>query len=80
MAGKIVISKRFRNNTVSVYQYLLTEFSAKTAFLFLEKLEQRIQLIIQHPTIGKPSQKKKDVRSIILSHITRYSTNTLMIL
>ena len=45
----------------------LKEFSAKTAFQFLEKLEQRIELIIAHPTIGKPSLKKQNIRSILFT-------------
>lgn len=67
MEKKIVVTKRFRNNTYKVYQYLLKEYSAKTAFQFLNKLEQRIELIIAHPSIGKPSKKVQDVRSIILT-------------
>jgi hypothetical protein len=35
MEKKIVITKRFRNNTLRIYQYLLKEFSAKTADNFL---------------------------------------------
>ena len=60
MEKKIVITRRFRNNTLRVYQYLLKEFSVKTANLFLDKLKERIELIAKHPTIGKPSVKKKD--------------------
>jgi len=67
MEKKIIVTKRFRNNTLRVYQYLLKEFSEKTAFQFLEKLQQRIELIITHPTIGKSSLKKKDIRSIIFT-------------
>lgn len=67
MDKKIVVTKRFRNNTSQVYEYLLKEFSSKTAYLFLRELQQRIELIAKHPAIGKPSLKKKDIRSIILS-------------
>lgn len=45
MEEKVVISKRFRNNTLRVYQYLLKEFSAKTACNFLDCLEKRIDFI-----------------------------------
>lgn len=38
MEKKIVISKRFLNNTLRVYQYLLKEFSKKTANSFLNRL------------------------------------------
>jgi hypothetical protein len=58
MEKKVVVSKRFRKNTLKVYEYLIKEYSAKTAFNFLDKLQQRVELIIQYPEIGKPSQKK----------------------
>ncbi|HEY6504122.1 MAG TPA: type II toxin-antitoxin system RelE/ParE family toxin [Chitinophagaceae bacterium] len=84
MERKVVVTKRFRNNTLRVYQYLLKEFSAKTAFRFLEKLEQRIELIITHPTIGKPSAKKKDIRSVLFTPhnqiFYRYHNDTIEIL
>jgi len=63
---------------------LLKEHSAKTASQFLEKLEQRIGLIVSHPTIGKPSAKRKDIRSIILTPhnqiFYRYQENKIEIL
>ena len=68
MIGKrIILSKRFRNNAFRVYQYLLVEFSSKTADAFLERLEKRIDFISQNPTAGKLSYKRKDVRSILLT-------------
>jgi hypothetical protein len=45
---------------------LIKEYSAKTAFNFLDKLQQRVELIIQYPEIGKPSQKKQNGRSVTL--------------
>jgi len=84
MEKKIVITKRFRNNTSVVYKYLLEEFSAKAAYHFLYQIEQRIELIAKHPTIGKPSSKKKGIRSIILHPYNlifyRYSNNTIEVL
>ncbi len=47
-------------------EYLIKEYSAKTAFNFLDKLQQRVELIILYPEMGKPSQKKQNVRSITL--------------
>ena len=66
MEEKIVVSKRFRKNTLKLYEYLIKEYSAKIAFNFLDQLQQRIQLIIQFPEIGKPSQKKQNIRSVTL--------------
>jgi len=71
MEKKIVVSKRFRKNTLSVYEYLIKEYSAKTAFNFLDKLQQRVELIIQYTEIGKPSQKKENVRSVTLQPYNR---------
>ncbi len=67
MEKRIVVTKVFRRNTLSVYEYILKEFSAKAAFEFLNKLEDRIELIIRYPEIGKPSLKVLNVRSLVLS-------------
>ena len=84
MEEKIIISKRFRNNTLRVYQYLLKEFSAKTAYSFLERLEKRIEFIANNPSIGKLSIKRKNVRSILFTPhnqiFYRHQKNTIEIL
>ncbi|MBY0433029.1 MAG: type II toxin-antitoxin system RelE/ParE family toxin [Cyclobacteriaceae bacterium] len=66
MEKEIVVTKRFRNHTHRVYQYLVKNFSSKTAFLFLEKIEERIGLIAKYPSIGRQSNKKVDIKSIQL--------------
>ena len=66
MEKKIVLSKRFRKNAFHIYNYLLQKHSAKVAFIFLDKLQQRTELIAQYPEIGKPSQKKINIRSVTL--------------
>ncbi len=45
---------------------VLDAFSAKTAFLFLDKLQQRIVFVSKNPEIGIASCKKINVRSVIL--------------
>lgn len=84
MEEKIIISKRFRNNTLRVYQYLLKEFSSKTAYSFLDRLEKRIEFISKNPTIGKLSIKRKNVRSILFTPHNRiyyrYQKNTIEVL
>ena len=67
MEGKIIITKRFRNNALRVYQYLLKRFAAKTANSFLDQLEKRIEFIAKNPSIGKASVKRKDVRSVLFT-------------
>ena len=71
MEKKIVVSKRFQKGTSKVYMYLIEKHSAKIAFNFLNKLEQRIELIIDNPQIGKPSQKKQNIRSVTLHPYNR---------
>ena len=67
MEKKIVVSRPFRKNTQTVYEYLGKKYSAKTAFNFLDKLQQRVELIIHCPEIGKPSQRKQNVRRVYTS-------------
>jgi len=67
MEKKIIITRRFHTNTLRVYQYLLKEFSAKTATIFLERLEKRIDFIASNPYAGKVSVKRKNVRSILFT-------------
>ena len=84
MEEKVIISKRFRNNTLRIYQYLLKEFSAKTAYSFLDRLEKRIEFIANNPTVGKLSAKRKNVRSILFTPhnqiFYRHQKNTVEIL
>lgn len=81
---KIVITNRFRNNTLRVYQYMLKEFSAKIANHFLDQSEQRMELIVKHPAIGKYSSKKENIQSIILNPhnqlFCRLTNNTIEML
>ncbi len=65
MAKKIIITQRFRNNTLRVYQYLLKEFSSKTAYGFLQELEIRIDFVAKNPMVGKLSSKRENLRSIL---------------
>lgn len=80
----IIITKRFRNNTLRVYQYLLKEFSAKSAHHFLFRLEKRIEFIGKNPTAGKLSTKRQHIRCIIFTPhnqiFYRYQENIIEIL
>jgi plasmid stabilization system protein ParE len=84
MEEKIVITKRFRNNTLRVYQYLLKKFSAKTAYAFIDRLEKRIDFIARNPAVGRLSVKRKNVRSILFTPHNqiyyRYQKNKIEIL
>src|SRR5204862_6890004 len=84
MEEKVIITTRFRNNTLRVYQYLLKEFSSKTAYSFLNRLEKRIEFIAKNPTMGKLSSKRKNVRSILFTQhnqsFYRYQNNIIEVL
>jgi len=67
MEKKIIVTKRFHNNSFRVYQYLLKEFSTNTANRFLTRLEKRIEFIVRNPEAGKASLKKENVRSILFT-------------
>ncbi|MBX9783928.1 MAG: type II toxin-antitoxin system RelE/ParE family toxin [Chitinophagaceae bacterium] len=67
MEKTVIVSKRFRKNILNIHQYLLKEFSPTIANGFLERLEKRVEFIIQNPEAGKPSQKRKNVRSLLFT-------------
>ncbi len=67
MEKTVILSKRFTKNAFSIYQYLLKHFSAKVAYQFLDRLEKRVEFIIQNPEAGKLSQKRKNVRGILFT-------------
>lgn len=66
MEKEIIVSKRFGKNAKAVYEYLLLEFSPKIAYQFLVKLQHRVEFISHYPDVGKVSQKKPNVRSLLL--------------
>ncbi len=84
MEKQIVLTRRFRASTVSIYQYLLKNFSDKTARQFLQKLEARIEFIASHPEAGKASFRRENVRSVLLTPhnqiFYRYNGNKIEIL
>ena len=66
MAAQIIVTKKFRQNVLEAYQYILNTFSSKTASIFLDRIEKRIDFIAAHPEAGKASQKRKNVRCVLL--------------
>lgn len=84
MEKEIIISKRFRNNTLKVHQYLLKEFSNNAANNFLNRLEQRIEFIAANPMAGRLSLKRKNVRSVLFNPYNQifysYKNNKIEIL
>lgn len=70
----IVISNRFRNNTLHKYEYISAQFSVKTADMFLKRLKNRIDFIAEHPEAGNASVKRKIYAVFCLLRITKSST------
>ena len=67
MEKKVIVSKRFQTDASRIYEYLIQNFSVKDGLSFLDKIEERVELITKYPTIGRLSQKKVKVRSISLT-------------
>ena len=67
MEKKIVVTRRFRKNVHSIYEYLRKEFSTATGFKFLQKVEEKLDFIARHPEGGKASLKRTNVRSILFT-------------
>jgi|SRR5689334_3728577 len=84
MAHQIIYKKRFSNKLIKLLQYLEVEWGQKTAAEFLNKLDSRIHTLKEQPFIGKPSAKKPQVRTILITKHNRIyykiSNNTIIIL
>jgi hypothetical protein len=66
MAAQIIVTKKFRQNVIGTYDQILKTFSCKTASLFLDRRERRIDFIAAHPEARKSSLKRKNVRCVLL--------------
>ena len=66
MEKEIVITKRFRRFLSDLSIWLKTSHQKQPFFFWM--IEERIELISKHPSIGKESRKKSGVRSIQLTH------------
>lgn len=84
MAYKVIYKKRFSNKLIKLLQYLENEWGQKTAFEFLNKMDKRIGTLKEQPFIGKPSGRKPEVRTVLITKHNRiyykFSNNTIIIL
>jgi plasmid stabilization system protein ParE len=84
MAYQVIYKKRFNNKLIQLLQYLEQEWGQKVSVEFLSKIDKRIETLKQQPFIGKPSEKKPEVRAIsITKHNRLYykiSNNKIVIL
>ena len=70
MAQQIIYKKRFSNKLIKLLQYLEVGWGQKTATEFLSKLDTRIHTLKEQPFIGKPSAKKPEIRTILITNTT----------
>lgn len=66
MAYKIVVTKTFSKNVLTVYNYLQSEWHQKIADEFIVILLKHIQGISNTPGIGSPA-KKTAVRKLLVT-------------
>lgn len=84
MAYKVIYKKRFSNKLVKLLQYLEREWGQNVAVEFLNKMDKRIDTLKGQPSVGKPSAKNPEVRTILITKHNRlyykFSNSTIVIL
>jgi plasmid stabilization system protein ParE len=84
MAYKVIYKKRFSNKLTKLLQYLTKHWSQKVAIEFLSKIDSRIDTLKQQPFVGKPSETKPEVRSILITKHNRlyykFSNNKIIVI
>jgi|SRR3954451_16710575 plasmid stabilization system protein ParE len=84
MAYEVIYKKRFSNKLIRLLQYLEVEWGQRRAVEFLSKLDTRIDTLKEQPFIGKPSGRKPEVRTVLITKHNRLyykvSNNTIVIL
>ena len=71
MAYKIIVSKLFQRKVIALNNYLQTEWGLAVATDFHETLIKIILTIANQPGIGSVSNKRKDVRKILITKHNR---------
>ncbi len=70
MAVKILWTKRAQHSFERIVDYLLTEWSLAVAAKFVNKSNAFIEILKDHPRIGKQEMAQKGLRSFVLSRQT----------
>jgi len=62
-------------------EYLENEWGQKVALEFLNKIDKRIETLIEQPFIGKPSLRKPEIRTILITKHNRlyYNLATMLL-
>ncbi|MDI9364711.1 MAG: type II toxin-antitoxin system RelE/ParE family toxin [Flavobacterium sp.] len=71
MARRIILSKRFTNKLAKLIAYLKIEWNKQVADEFSKELFSRIDTLSLQPFIGKPSNRKTNTRSILITKHNR---------
>lgn len=71
MACRITYSKRFENKVVKLTAYLANEWSLQVMDNFFETLKRKLETLSHQPFIGKPSNRKTNTRSILITKHNR---------
>ncbi len=71
MAYEVIYKKRFKNKLIKLLLYLEYEWGQRTADQFLNKIDERIETLKKQPLIGKPSERKPEVRTILITKHNR---------
>ena len=83
MSRKVVISKTAERKLDKLFEYLITEWSAKVKTEFVKKLDSSIEIIKNQPEIFPESKKGKSLRKCVLTkHTTlfyRYNSKRINI-
>jgi plasmid stabilization system protein ParE len=67
MALQIKFSKRFNSKSDKLTAYLKKEWGQTVAENFYQKLYKKLNTLAHQPHIGKPSETKKNIRSISIT-------------
>ena len=71
MAHEIILKKRFTDKLVKVLSYLEQGWSEQVAVNFLKKINHRLRQLSGQPFTGIPSEKIKDVRTVLITRHNR---------
>ena len=67
MAFQVVFKKRFINKLVKVQTYLENEWGDKVARHFLNRIDERINLLKKFPNLGAASEKIPGLRGLLIT-------------
>jgi plasmid stabilization system protein ParE len=67
MAYTIQIHPQAQKEIIRIYKYIVDNWGFKAADKFYGKVEFKIEQIIRHPGIGRPSKKKPDFRKLLVA-------------